>query len=249
MKRSRPWYETFFDGLYADVLGRQFDPDRTRGQAAMVKRILRLRQGQRVLDCPCGMGRMTIALAQLGLEMTGVDLTERFLRRARRRARQAGVDVGFRRRDMREIDFAGEFHAVVNWFTSFGYFDEAGNLETARRALAALRPGGRFLIDVTNKSWVLARFARRREHDVGKVHIAESARYDAATGTMHNVWTLRKGARTERHGFRLRLYNGRDLRALLRKAGFGEVTLYGWRPLGRLTRHSRRLIAVARKPS
>jgi len=249
MKRSRPWYETFFDGLYADVLGRQFDPDRTRGQAAMVKRILRLRQGQRVLDCPCGMGRMTIALAQLGLEMTGVDLTERFLRRARRRARQAGVDVGFRRRDMREIDFAGEFHAVVNWFTSFGYFDEAGDLETARRALGALRPGGRLLIDSINKSWVLTHLRPNHEGAVGNVHIAHRSKWDAAASTMRDVWTMRSGGRTERRRCNVRLYNGRDLRALLRKAGFGEVTLYGWRPLGRLTRHSRRLIAVARKPS
>jgi len=249
MGKTDRWYKTFFDGLYADVLGRQFDPARTQRQAAMVKRILRLHKGQRVLDCPCGMGRMTIALAQLGLEMTGVDLTGRYLRRARSRARRAGVDIRFRQRDMREIDFQGEFHAVVNWFTSFGYFDEVGNLATARRALAALRPGGRFLIDVTNKSWVLTRFARRQEQQVGKVHIAECARWEAASGTMHNVWTMSNGDRTERHRFRLRLYDGRAIRGLLRRAGFGEVTLYGWPPLGRLTRHSRRLIAVARKPS
>jgi len=56
---------------------------------------------------------------------------------------------------MRELPFEGQFDAVVNWFTSFGYFDPAGNLAAAKAAFAALKPGGRFLVETLNKSFVL----------------------------------------------------------------------------------------------
>jgi len=248
MSKKTPWYETFFDGLYGKVLASQFNEDRAQAEAKLIKTLLKLRKGQRVLDCPCGVGRITIPLAKMGLKMTGVDLTASYIRRARRRAKKEGLDIPFLRCDMRDIDFDGEFHAVVNWFTGFGYFDEAGNLRAAKVALAALKPDGQFLIDMTNKSWVLPRFAPRSASTVGSVEITQERRWDETASRIEAVWTLRKGRQVERHHISHRLYNDAELRTLLQKAGFREIRLYGWPPLGRLSRHSRRLIAVASRP-
>ena len=46
----------------------------------------------------------------------------------------------------------------------------------------------------------------------------------------------------------MRIYNGAEMRAMLREAGFREVRLFGYPPLGRFSRHSRRLLGVARRP-
>jgi hypothetical protein len=115
--------------------------------------------------------------------------------------------------------------------------------------LAALKPGGRFLVELINRSAVLARFRPRLDDQRGGVRIATTNRWDGRTGRMHNVWTFSKGRKVERHRFSLRLYTGAELRSVLRSAGFREIRLYGRPPLGRLTRHSRRLIAVARRPA
>lgn len=151
MTKASEWYRHFFDGLYAEVLPKTFDGPRTLRQARTVKRLLRVRRGQRVLDIPCGQGRLTIPLAVMGLRMTGVDLTALYIRCARRQGKRAGLDVHFLQCDMREIDFDGEFHAAFNWFGSFGYFSDADNLAFTRRVLRALRPGGRFLVEGLNK--------------------------------------------------------------------------------------------------
>ena len=98
------WFEKFFDGLYGQVLARQFDEQTSLEQARLVKRLLRVRRGSRVLDVPCGMGRLTIPMAKMGLVMTGVDLTERYIQRARRDARQHEVKARFVCCDTREID-------------------------------------------------------------------------------------------------------------------------------------------------
>lgn len=242
------WFETFFDGLYTKVLSKVFDSPQTLEQARMVKRLLGVRKGQRVLDVPCGKGRLTIPLAQMGLEMTGVDLTAAYLRKARRLAQRAGVAVRFVRSDMRSIDFDGEFHAAFNWFGSFGYFSDEDNLECLRRAFRALRPGGRFLVEGINKSWLLAHFRARAEQILGGVHIVYEHRWDAKTSCVSSTWTMSKGGKTERHHVRMRIFNGAEMRALLRTAGFRDVMLHPLPPVGRFTRHSLRFIAVARRP-
>lgn len=241
------WFEQFFDGLYGRVLATQFDEARTARQVRMVRRLLRLRKGQKVLDIPCGMGRLTIPLAASGLAMTGVDLTASYLRRARRRARRQGLDVRFVHCDMREIGFDGEFHAAFNWFGSFGYFRDAENSAFCERALRALRPGGRFLIEGVNKSWLLAHFRAEGDQAIGGVRIRNRQRWDERTQRVRAEWTFTRGGASERRRISMRIYNGADLRRLLRAAGFRDISCYGAPPLGRLTRHSRRIMVVGRR--
>ncbi|MHC4984569.1 MAG: class I SAM-dependent methyltransferase [Planctomycetota bacterium] len=248
MSKSQPWYETFFDGLYGKVLAGNVHEDRAASQAELIKKVLKLRKGQRVLDCPCGVGRITFALAELGLRMTGVDLTAGFVTKARRKAKRRGLDIPFVRCDMREIDFDGEFAAVINWFTSFGYFDDAGNLAAARAFFRALRPGGKLLIEMSNRSWVLSHFTPSDTHVSNGVQITDTRQWDPDTGCMESDWTFRKGKQVERQHVSLRLYDGAELRAVLRQAGFREIHLYSYPPLGRVSRRHRRLMAVATRP-
>lgn len=248
-KAARPeWFETFFDGLYGRILGGRAHERRAPREAALVKRALRLRRGQRVLDCPCGLGRISRELARLGLNVTGADLTSAYIRSARRRAARRGLTVRLVQSDMRELPFAGEFHAVVNWFSSFGYFDEGGNLAAAGAAYRALRPGGQYLIELMNKTWIRRNWRPKGDETYGGVRVISRARWDGRTGRVHNVWTFIRGRRRERHGFSMRLYSPAELRALLRRAGFRDVRVLANPKLTAVTGKTPRMIAVARRP-
>jgi SAM-dependent methyltransferase len=241
------WYERFFEGLYGRVLAATFPQETSREQALLIRRLLRARRGQKVLDVPCGQGRITLPLARTGLAMTGVDLTARFLERARRQANREHLKINFLRGDMRRISFESEFEAAFNWFGSFGYFSDADNIEFCRHVLHALKPGGRFLIEGLNKSWVLSHFRPASELRRGGVLIRQRSRLNNRRTHVMTTWTLTRGRASERHAVRMRLLNGADMRGLLTAAGFGEVRLYDGGG-SRFSRHSHRLIAVARKP-
>ena len=231
------------------MLPGQFDPRRSLEQAKLVKRLLKLRKGMRVLDIPCGTGRLTIPLAKMGLKMTGLDFTGPFISRARTAVRKAGVRVRFIQQDMRKIDFEDEFDAALNWFTSFGYFSDAENLAFAARVYRALKPGGAFLIEATYKRRPVAHHViRQSEETIGGVIIKQRHRWEARTSRARSIWTFIKGDCVERHRLNIRIYNGTEMRALLRKAGFRDVRLFGNPPLGRLSRHSYRFIAIGRRP-
>ena len=245
------WFERFFEGLYGRVLTGTFDAARTLQQAHTVRTLLRLRKRQQALDIPCGIGRLTLPLARAGMEMTGVDLTAAFLRRAHREARRRGLHVRLVQRDMRDIDFNGEFDAAFNWSGSFGYFSDMDNLAFCRKVLQALKPGGRFLVEGMNRSWLLTHFRRRIVTDSRNgVRIDQRHnRYDPKTCRVESLWVMSRGSCVERHRIKMWIFNGMSIRALLRAAGFEEIRLFGYPPAGPLTRHSRRIIAVARRPA
>ncbi|MGC9453767.1 MAG: SAM-dependent methyltransferase [Phycisphaerae bacterium] len=246
---KRPWYEELFDDMYAAVLGSEAHESKAPQEARCVKRLLRLRKGQRVLDCPCGLGRLSRGLARLGLEVTGADLMDSYVREARRRARREGLPVRFIASDMRDLPFEGEFDAVVNWFTSIGYFDRAGDLAVARAAFAALKPGGCFLVEAMNKSWLLAHWnPEPKTATVGDVQVTAAPRWDARAGVIRDTWVLRRGRARRRRELTLRPYNSTEIRKLLRRAGFRDISLHPNPPGKRFSRHAKRYIAIGTKP-
>lgn len=247
MPSHTEWYHSFFSGMYSRILGNRYDDLVSAGQVVVIRKLLHLRKGQRVLDVPCGKGRITIPLARQGLEMTGVDLTGSYLKAARRRARLENLDVRFIHSDMREIDFEEEFHAVFNWFGSFGYFSDEDNVAFCRRVRRALKPGGRFLIDGANKSFLARDFVPYSEHDMGGTHVVIRNRWDRRKQRVLGEWTFTRGTKTEVRATDMRVYNAAELRALLAEAGFSDVSFYGRPPLQRFTRHCRKILAVARK--
>jgi SAM-dependent methyltransferase len=246
--RVAKWFETFFNGLYAKVLPNTFDESQTREDVRVLRRLLGLRKGHKVLDIPCGMGRLTIPLARTGLVMTGVDLTPSYVRRGQRQAKKESLEIRFIGGDMRDIAFDGEFDAAFNWFGSFGYFSDAENLQFCKRAYLALRPAGKFLIEGVNKSWLLAHFRPTHDMTIGGVHVVIRSRWSKTRNRVLSTWTFSKGKRTERHRISTRVFNGAEMRTILKAAGFREIALFGYPPLGRFTRHSQRLIAVGERP-
>jgi SAM-dependent methyltransferase len=201
------------------------------------------------------MGRLTLPLAKMGLEMTGVDLTGSYVRRARRAAQKAGVTARFLRSDMRRIEFDSEFDAAFNWFTSIGYFSDEEDLDFCRRIRRSLRPGGLFAVETMNKTWLLPHFVNRIRETVGDVQITHCNRWNAASNRTSDVWTFRRGRKVERHRISLRLYSAPELRRLLRAAGFLEVRAFAVPPPGEaayplspVTRASRRIIVMGRRP-
>lgn len=251
MSKTNKWYETFFDGLYAKVLQGQCNYKQTQVEAKLIKRILKLRKGQHVLDCPCGYGRITFELQKLGLNVTGVDLTAKYLQKARCTAKVQDMDIPFVRCDMRKLPFDNKFDAVINWFTSFGYFAQAGNIQAAQAAYSALKPDGKFIIETINKTWLLPVFISEKADEINGVHIKRKAKLNKNNDRIDDCWTMSKGNKTEKRSFSICIYNSTTLRALLQQAGFKNIQFFGRASTSdapnRLTRHSRRLIAVATK--
>jgi SAM-dependent methyltransferase len=240
------WFEdpAFWDGFKGAMFhGRRLA--QTPAEIDALVKLLHLEPPARILDLPCGIGRHSAELARRGFAVTGVDLHEPYLAEAR--ASAPGVE--WIRADMREFTRPAAFDAVLNLYTSFGYFeDPADDLRVATNALESLRPGGAFVIEMKGKELVVAEYQERRwiELDDGSSLLS---RVTVGNGwrTVRDDWILLKGDERREGHFQTRLYAATELERLLLDAGFLDVALHGWldgRPYGP---GAPRLVAVARR--
>ncbi len=234
-------FEGVFDEDYLYFYADRLNDERSEQDAAFVAGLLSLEPGMRVLDVPCGHGRIANRLAAGGAAVVGVEANLLFLERARQDAAARGVDVEFLHGDMRDLPWLGRdavghgregsFDAVVNWFTSFGYFDDDTDRSILLGWRRALRSGGRLVMDVANRDLLLLSHGRGRAAasfliERGDDLMIDRVHLDAAATRSHTERIVVRGGRVRRTRFSLRLFTLAELRGWLRDAGFGEVEAY-----------------------
>jgi len=241
------WTDDFFTGYWSVMQRAAPMADATRDEARVLRRILRLRRGSRVADVPCGDGRISLELARAGCSVVGVDACEPSVRRARRQFRKAGLPGTFHHGDMRDLRLPPEFNAVINWWGSFGYFDEDTNLRVLRGFADILKPGGRVLIDQVNRERILRQFRKKGVFSFGGVKVTTRNSWDAKLKRINGSWLFEREGRRAHRRSSIRLYTPSEMEALMESAGLTlEFICDGTTGLP-FTRGSRRMSAVGRK--
>ncbi len=223
----------------------------TKGQVDGVERMLGLAPDMRILDVCCGYGRHALELARRGYHhVIGVDASRPLLARARRTARAEGLLVTFRQADMRRLPFRRSFDVALNLFTSFGYFAaEAEDLAALRAMARALRPGGRLLMDLLNREWLVRHFQPRYQDETALGTVDNHLTFDLETGRLRNVRRFRKDGRRRALTVEFRVYALAELARMLRAAGLESQRAYGNFEGAAYGMDTFRMIVVARKPS
>lgn len=230
--------------------------ERTEAEVEGVIRLLDLTPPQKILDCPCGYGRHSIALAARGFEVVGIDINSEMLARARANAADRPEDLPLRlkKENMIDLDRPQTFDAIVNLFFSFGFFeDEEGDLQSLRNFYEALVPGGRFMMHTdVNIPRVISgdhKFHERRPLSSGRtLEISET--YDPESKMIEGRWKLigENGDVETLPRYRQRVYTFDHFAASCRSVGFGEIEGYGGWNGEPLDDESEDMIVVARKP-
>ncbi len=246
MKVPDEWHKEFFRNSFYNPAS-PAAVAHAREETRFILRVMKLKKDDRLLDLCCGPGRHALPLAGKGLAVTGYDFSAEYLKEAAAKARKAQVNLRLMRGDMRRLKFNGEFDAVINLFTSFGYFRKfSDDIKTLKGVALALRPGGLFLIDIVHGEYVRNNFRSKdwAEREGGGYQL-EASRL-TKDGTL-NSWTLIKNGQVQEKRFFTRLYSKDRLAAALRKAGLTPLRFWGGFDGAKLTGKKIRLIALARK--
>lgn len=222
------------EDLFGD--GKTYSPAGTDQEVRFIADVLQLPAGAAVLDLYCGYGRHAIELAKKGYLVTGVDATEAFLAIARQKAAEEEANLTFRQLDMRDLDYNGDFDAVINMFAAFGYFSDDENASVLSKVAAALRPGGLFLIDLLNRDWMVRNSLNRYwRHPSGEYVLSYKIELRQGVAMMKRVLLNQvTGAKTQ-YDFVLRAYSLPELSGVLGKSGLAVRAAYGGfdgRPFG-----------------
>lgn len=248
-RRRGEWWQSYFDAQYLLEYEPLFSLERDRREVSRLIEVLGLPVGARILDVPCGQGRHAHLLAEAGYDVRGLDYSRHLLSVARERG--TGPRLRYVQGDMRALParWTGRFDAVVNLFTSFGFFlHPADDVRVLAGFARVLAPGGVLVWHGGSRDGIMAKFLARdwwRTRD-GTL-VAHERSFDPLSGvmTIQSTWS---GPRTNgEREHRIRLYTASRLAALLAAQGLIVEQAYdGW-STNPLTRRSSEMLLVARK--
>jgi SAM-dependent methyltransferase len=243
------WWREFFD---ADYLRDYHSHDMRLAplEAGFLRKTLKLKRGQRLLDVCCGYGRHSILLARAGLDVTGYDRSRFFLNKARRDAAKAKVRLTLVEGDVRAMSFEPVFDVAINMFTAIGYFEsDEENYQVVARAAAALKPGGQFLLDTINRDMIVRNFERSAWSKIkGGVSLeARTADWKRSRLDVTKTMIFSTGRR-RKISFSLRVYTMAEVMAMFERAGLVVTNTFGSFKGSEYTLDTPRIIVVGRKP-
>jgi SAM-dependent methyltransferase len=188
-------------------------------------------------------------LAEAGYAVHGVDLSRDLLALAT--ARGTGPNLKYTRGDMRRLpsSWSARFDAVLNLFTSFGFFlDPADDARVVAEFSRVLKPGGLLVWHGASRDGVMARFLERDWWTTSNgTVIAHEREFDPLSGVLTVLSTWRGPRTSGERQHRIRLYTATRLAELCRDAGLiVSEALDGWRARP-LTRRSSEMLLLARK--
>ena len=233
------WFESEdFWKNYGPIM---FDEAHWQEAPAIADRVMKyagLSQGSKILDAGCGVGRISVELAVLGLDVTGTDIIQAELDTAAESAWDEGVKIDFIKADMRKWCRPAAFDCVVNLYTSFGYCDTVeDDMAYLKNMCDCVKPGGTFIFEGTSREIAAMYFTRGEEFDRAGYKVVTDFSVSGAWEGLRSHWTLYpEGTDLSKnpsavpvvdHTFIQRLYPAASLRDKILEYGFKSAEVFG----------------------
>ena len=247
---NKNWWKDYFDEEYYRIYKPLLTHKKTaRIEVEFIEKTLALKKDEHILDICCGDGRHLVILAKKGYRVIGIDYSEFILRVALKKAKGIRTNINLVRADMKNIPFVRYFDATYSFFTSFGYFSDKENLRTLKEINKALKPGGRFLIDVFNPLNVIKNIQKRTWFQPDPdTFVIEEIIIDPIKMMSRNKRYIvdKKGGFAEKE-FIVRMYVYPEMVEMLQNAGFEYIDTFGSRQGEPYRTESKRMIILSKK--
>lgn len=226
--------------------------------AQYVKDIANLAPGSKVLDAGCGLGRISVELAALDLDVTGVDIIQSELDAAQDSAQAEGVELTLVNHDLRTFHAPNQFDCAVNLYTSFGYCDTIDeDMQILRNIAESVKPGGTFIMECTSRETAILYWTPGEEFERAGYKVVTHFEVTGAWEGLKSQWTLYPADADLKktpapqpvvdHTFIQRLYPATFLRNKLMEFGFSKAEVYGDFDFSPYNENARTMVLIGRK--
>jgi 2-polyprenyl-3-methyl-5-hydroxy-6-metoxy-1,4-benzoquinol methylase len=228
---KKNWYETLFTHY-----GKQYDNEPftkgTVGECDFIEQELGFDKSKQILDVGCGTGRHAIELTKRGYTVTGIDLSETLLIRAREKAAEQGLNIEFLCHDARDLPFENRFDvAIMMCEGGFPLMEtDEMNFQILQNVTKALKPGAKFIFTTLNGLFPIYHsindFHADGEDEGGASYHSET--FDLMTFRDHNTTTFTDDSGAD-HQLECneRYYIPSEITWLLKTLGFNTIDIFG----------------------
>ncbi|MEW5816073.1 MAG: class I SAM-dependent methyltransferase [Spirochaetota bacterium] len=227
----KQWYESLFEN-YAKKYDKECFVQGTLGECDFIEQELGYGKNIKIIDVGCGTGRHAIELSKRGYNITGIDLSESQLARAKEKAKQLNLKIDFQQHDARNLPFDGEFDAAImlcEGAFSLMETDEM-NFEILKSAAKALKSKGKLIFTTLNGLFPLFHSVKEfygSAQKEGQSQCKECS-FDLMTFRDHNTVVFEDDSGNKRElQCNERYYVPSEIRWLLKTLGFKKIDIFG----------------------
>ena len=147
----KQWYESLFENY-----GKKYDEENftqgTIGECDFIEEEIGFNKSLKIIDIGCGTGRHSIELAKRGYKVTGIDLSESVLNRAKEKAKAHNLQIDFQKHDARKLLFKNEYDLAIMFCEGAFPLMETDemNYEILRNATNSLKAAGKLIFTTLN---------------------------------------------------------------------------------------------------
>ena len=227
----KQWYESLFENY-----GRKYDSESftqgTMGECDFIEREIGFNKSIKILDIGCGTGRHAIELSKRGYNVTGIDLSDSLLSRAKGKAKKQGLKIDFLKYDARNLPFNNEYDLVI--MLCEGAFplmetDEM-NYEILKNATKSLKENGKLIFTTLNGLFPLYRSVEEfcaSNTDLGNATYRSNT-FDLMTFRDHNITEVEDdGGNKKKLECNERYYVPSEITWLLKTLGYTNIEIFG----------------------
>ena len=224
---------------------------------SVVEKLLKKYGTKDVLDLTCGTGSQVLFLAKRGYEIVGSDFSPDLLKIARKKAKEAKLNLRFIDGDMRTIQ-VGKFDAAITMFNAVGHLTKAGFEKAMRNVNKNLKDGGIYVFDILNleamTDEVVSNFSmykHKKFNDI-QLHSVQCSTIDRRNGFLtsydHHILQKKADKPTRiNNKFSLQIYSAKELREMLARCGFKTLEQYDIDGSKFLEKKSLSILTIAQK--
>lgn len=227
----KQWYEALFEN-YARKYDTEIFVQGTVGECDFIEREIGRDRSVRIIDIGCGTGRHTIELTKRGYQVTGADLSSDQIKRAREKAKEAGLSIDFQTQDARDLPFNGEFElAIMLCEGGFSLMEtDEMNFAILKSAARALKDQGKLIFTTLNGLFPLfhsvSDFYKSAEKE-GQSQCKDCS-FDLMTFRDHNTVFFEDDAGHKKElNCNERYYVPSEITWLLKTLGFSKIEIFG----------------------
>ncbi|MDD5129918.1 MAG: class I SAM-dependent methyltransferase [Candidatus Omnitrophica bacterium] len=227
----KQWYESLFEN-YARKYDQECYVRGTSGECDSIEREINHDKAIKILDIGCGTGRHAIELAKRGYQVTGIDLSESQLKRAKEKAKEQGVKIDFQRLDARNLPFNGDFDLTIMLCEGgFSLMEtDQMNFEILKNATKSLKNNGKFIFTALNGLFPLLHSVKDFYGSAAKEggSVCKSISFDLMTFRDHNRVEFEDDAGNKKVlECNERCYVPSEITWLLQSLGYKKIGIFG----------------------
>ncbi len=236
----KQWYEEMFSN-YAKKYDEEIFTKGTLGEVDFIENEIGHNKSAYLLDVGCGTGRHSIELAKRGYRITGIDLSEAQIKRAKEKAEIQKVNPEFLVKDARDFDFNEKFdHAILICEGAFSLMEtDEMNFRILQNVFKSIKQGGKFIFTALNALFPLNNSVKDFINGDSENVFSVQNNFDQMTLRDHSEITM-----TDDSGVEMRLrcneryFMPSELTWYLKTIGFSGSEIFGCK-IGAFSRNHR----------